>query len=129
MKLTRFHENAEHVSVFSDIEVALPQSRTDAGSTFRLSETIGAEAALLVELPADLDQTWHPAPNRQLVTVLRGRLRVEVAGGDAREWGPGEMFFADDTGGQGHLTRVVEGPVHLLFTCLPDDFDLATLTG
>lgn len=117
MKLTRFHENDEHVSVFSEIDVALPQSRTDAGATFHLSAVIGADAVLLVELHADLDQDWHPAPNGQLVTVLRGRLRVEVAGGDAREWGPGDIFFADDTGGQGHRTRVIDGPVHLQFVC------------
>lgn len=129
MKLTRFYQNEQHVSVFSDIEIALPDTRTDAGWTFSLSRVIGSTAALLVELPVGLDQDWHPAPNRQLVVVLAGRLQVEVAGGHQREWGAGEMFFADDTGGQGHLTRVIQGPAHLLFVCLPDDFDVATLTA
>lgn len=128
MKLTRFHQNDRHVSVFSEIDVALPQTRTDAGASCRLSEAIGAVNALLVELPAGLDQDWHPAPTRQLVVVLSGRLQVEVASGEQREWGPGGIFFADDTGGQGHLTRVPDGPARL-FVCLPENFDLATLTG
>lgn len=127
MKLTRFYQNAQQVSEFSDIEVALPDTRTDAGWTFSLSRVITPTAALLVELPVGLNQDWHPAPTRQLVMVLSGRLQVEVASGEKREWTAGGLFFADDTGGQGHLTRVLEGPVQLLFVCLPDDFDLATL--
>lgn len=130
MRITRFYENDEHVSVFSDIEVALPDTRTDAGWTFSLSQAFGADAIILVELPVGLNQDWHPAPNRQLVAVLAGRLQVEVAGGEIREWEAGEMFLADDTGGQGHLTRVLgDQPVHLLFVCLPNDFDLVNLTG
>lgn len=129
MKLTRFHTNEHRVSVFSEITLALPHSRSDAGWTFHLSEAIGAVNVLFVELPAGLDQDWHPAPNRQFVIVLSGRLEVEVASGERRRWGPGEVFLADDTSGQGHLTRVLDGPVHLMFVCLPDDFDLAHLTA
>ncbi|MCC6710600.1 MAG: hypothetical protein IT492_23815 [Gammaproteobacteria bacterium] len=128
MKLTRFHENEHHVSVFSEIEVALPHSRSDAGWTFHLSSAIGAANVLFVELPVGLDQDWHPAPTRQFVVVLSGRLQVEVAGGERREWGAGEVFLADDTAGQGHLTRVLDGPARLMFVCLPDDFALANLS-
>lgn len=127
MKVTRFHTNAEQVSVFSDIDLALPNSRSDAGWTFHLSETIGAVNVLFVELPVGLDQDWHPAPNRQFVIMLSGRLEVEVASGERRQWQAGDVFLADDTRGQGHLTRVLDGPVRLLFVCLPDDFDLARL--
>ncbi|MBK6659277.1 MAG: cupin domain-containing protein [Proteobacteria bacterium] len=129
MKLTRFHDNEHGVSVFSDIEVALPDTRSDAGWTFHLSRALGAVNVLFVELPVGLDQDWHPAPNRQFVIVLSGRLEVEVAGGARREWGAGEVFMADDTRGQGHLTRVLEGPVRLMFVCLPDDFELELLGG
>lgn len=129
MKLTRFHENEHRVSVFSDIEVALPHTRSDAGWTFHLSSAIGAAKVLFVELPEGLDQDWHPAPTRQFVVVLSGRLQVEVAGGERREWGPGEVFLADDTAGQGHLTRVLDGPARLMFVCLPDNFALADLSA
>ena len=80
--------------------------------------------AVLVELPDGLDQSWHNAPTRQLVFVLEGRIEVETSDGSKCSWGKGDLFFADDVAGKGHLTRVVHGLTKLLFLRLSDQFNL-----
>jgi quercetin dioxygenase-like cupin family protein len=82
------------------------------------------EDAVLVELPDGLDQSWHNAPTRQLVFVLEGRIEVETSDGSKCSWGKGDLFFADDVAGKGHLTRVVHGLTKLLFLRLSDQFNL-----
>lgn len=122
MKLIRFHENAEHVTRFQQRTVAFPQSHTNAGHTFQLSAAFTADA-IMAELPVGLDQDWHVAPARQFVIVLSGLLEVETNDGEIRRWSAGGMFMADDTRGQGHRTRVIEGPVRLMFLRVAPDFD------
>ena len=122
MKITRFHENAEHVTRFEERTIAFPQTHTNAGHTFHLSSAFAADA-IFAELPVGLDQDWHVAPNRQFVVVLSGELEVTINDGATRRWQAGEMFMADDTAGQGHRTRVLSGPVRLLFLRVAADFD------
>jgi quercetin dioxygenase-like cupin family protein len=62
------------------------------------------------------------------VIVLRGLLEVQTTDGEKRRWNAGEMFMADPHG-RGHQTRVIEGPVQLLFLRLPEDFRLQAWLG
>ena len=122
LRITRFH-TVDGQSQFQDIDVAYPDSKTDAfGHVLRLSRDVDGNAMLAV-LPGNLDQDWHNAPNRQFVIVLAGALEVEIGNGECRRFESGDLFFADDTDGQGHRTRAVGGPVRLLFVRLADDFD------
>lgn len=127
MKVTRFYATRDGGSRFEDVMVSFSQSRDDEfGNTLRLSQPIGALDAVVVELPDGLDQGWHNAPQRQAVFVLRGTVEVETTDGERRRWGAGDVFIADDVDGKGHLTRVPDGPAHLLFVRLADDANLAT---
>ena len=128
MKITRFHASSAQVSVFEEIEIAFPEAVTNAGDTFLRSRPF-EPSAIFADLPVGLNQDWHTAPDRQLVVVMSGRLEVEVGNGEKRQWGRGEMFMADDTTGQGHRTRVLEGPVRLLFLRVSAHFDVATWAG
>ncbi|MCA8973261.1 MAG: hypothetical protein KDC98_01000 [Planctomycetes bacterium] len=125
MYITRFSTNPAGQSEFERRDIALSERRQDEfGHEIRTSLPFAAEA-VVVELPAGLDQDWHGAPDRQLVVVLSGRLEVEVGDGSRRQWGPGEAFLADDLTGQGHRTRALDGAVRLVFLRLGADFDLA----
>lgn len=53
-------------------------------------------------------ETYHPAPARQFMFVLRGRGRVTVSDGSSREFGPGDVFLIEDTSGRGHATTFTE---------------------
>jgi quercetin dioxygenase-like cupin family protein len=50
---------------------------------------------------------WHPAPRRQFVIILSGRLEIGLGDGSRRIFGPGDARLVEDTTGQGHTTRVV----------------------
>jgi hypothetical protein len=50
---------------------------------------------------------WHTAPQRQYVITLSGRSEVEMAGGKKFVNNPGQVVFADDLTGKGHITRTL----------------------
>lgn len=134
MRITWFHgESGEHSgdggsgggSVFDELDITLGRERRDAqGHLLRSSNVFTSSLVQFTELPAGLDQTWHPAPRRQLVTILSGMLEVTVSDGSARRFGAGEVFLADDAGTSGHRTRVVDGPVLVQFAPMGDEVDL-----
>lgn len=126
MRLTRFHTTTEGGSVFVDLDVDLPHVRHDPqGHLIRASNHYPSPSVQFVELPEGLDQTWHPAPRRQIVVILSGALEVTTSDGASRRFAPGQCFLADDMGGKGHLTRAVDGPVQVLFAPMPPEVDLA----
>ena len=57
--------------------------------------------------PPGAVQEWHNALVPMLVITLRGRMEVEIAGGQTQEFGPGDVRLAEDTTGTGHRTRVL----------------------
>lgn len=50
---------------------------------------------------------WHPASRRQLVVTLSGESEIELEGGRKLRLGPGHILLAEDTTGQGHISRAV----------------------
>jgi quercetin dioxygenase-like cupin family protein len=50
---------------------------------------------------------WHPAPRRQFVIILSGRLEIGLGDGSKHVFGAGDARLVEDTTGRGHTTRVV----------------------
>ena len=123
MRVTRIYTGDDGQSHFEDIDVA-----TGSGGTQR-SPDFPATAVGLRESDGARDLDFHPAPRRQLVVVLAGRLEIEVGDGAKREFGPGEMFLADDTSGQGHILRDIGGPHRGVVVPLAPEFDLEAFRG
>lgn len=69
---------------------------------------------------------FHVAPRRQFVIHLAGRAEIEVGDGTKRQFGVGDLLIADDTTGQGHISREVEGPRRQIFVPLDASADLST---
>ncbi len=114
MKLTRIFTGDDGKSHFDDIEYDLSPS----GIGF-LSETIPAKGMVLRETPGDYDLDFHPAPRRQFIINLDAAVEITVGDGTKRVIGPGELFLAEDTTGQGHISRAVDGKVrHSVFVTL-----------
>ena len=59
------------------------------------------------EVNKDYDLDWHPAPNRQFVVTLSGESEIELEGGRKLRLGPGHILLAEDTTGQGHISRAI----------------------
>ena len=58
------------------------------------------------EQPAGNYLDWHPAPRRQFVIILSGRLEIGLGDGTKHVFGPGDARLVEDTTGQGHTTGV-----------------------
>lgn len=48
---------------------------------------------------------FHHAPRRQIVVSLSGEAEVEAGSGEKRRLLPGDVLLAEDTTGQGHISR------------------------
>ena len=121
MRVTTFSAGPDGESRFSEVEIDLPHERSDAfGHTIASSPTFTSPRAQFVVLPAGLDQDWHPAPRRQLVTILTGRVEVATPDGQQRGFGPGEVFLADDVDTRGHQTRTIGGGATIFVAPVPD---------
>jgi quercetin dioxygenase-like cupin family protein len=81
-----------------------------------VSEATPVGQMMFIEFPAGWTDAAHPSPARQWMFVLSGRGEVS-AGGDTQQWGPGDVFFLEDTEGPGHATTVHERAVLAVVRC------------
>ena len=121
MRLTRFSAGGDGESSFSEVEIDLPHERVDAaGRSIASSPTFTSTRTQFVVLPAGLEQDWHPAPRRQLVAILSGRVEVDTPDGERRSFGAGDVFLADDVTTRGHRTRTVGGGATIFVVPVPE---------
>ena len=123
MRITRVYTGDDGRSHFEDIEIAFPESM----GLGRRTPHLPAESVSLREADADSEMDFHNAPRRQFVITVAGRAEMETGDGSKRQLGAGDVLFADDLDGQGHITRTVELPRRSVVVPVPDDFDLDAL--
>jgi hypothetical protein len=115
MNIVRLYTGPDNRSHFEDVQIALK----DAGKTGFLSERIRASGLIFRETTGDYDYDFHTAPRRQYVVNLQGEVEIEVGDGTKRILRSGEILLAEDTTGQGHISRAVAGkPRKSLFITL-----------
>ena len=121
MKVTRIYSGQDGQSHFEDLDVPLKTYKVGAMS---------AEIPLTVGMFRDTTEgpevyDFHVAPRRQFVLHFTGRVQIECADGSSRQFGPGEILLADDTTGQGHVSREIEGPRSQMFIGIDPDLDFS----
>ena len=59
---------------------------------------------------------WHPAPRRQYIISLSGRVEIGLGDGTSVVYNPGDARLVEDTTGRGHTTRVIgnESCIHVV---------------
>lgn len=50
---------------------------------------------------------WHTAPQPQYIIYLEGEVEVEASDGEKKIFKPGDVLFATDLTGKGHITRTL----------------------
>ena len=105
MKITRIFTGEDEQSHFEEIDIPL----FDQGDIGRLSEIFSASGVIFQENPGDYNYQWHNAPRRQYIVMLEGSVEIEIGDGTRRVFHPGEILLAEDTTGQGHISRAVNG--------------------
>ena len=103
MRIHNLYTDANGQSHFRDIEVEWVE---ESGSG-KLSKRLPATGIIFREVQPDYDLDWHPAPNRQYVVTLSGESEIELEGGRKLRLGPGHILLAEDTTGQGHISRAI----------------------
>jgi hypothetical protein len=123
MKVTRIYTGDDGRSHFE--ELAIPMSESPAAGL--MSGVVPTDGIFFREPAGDgpsdfLD--FHVAPRRQFVIHMAGRVEIETGSGEKRQFGIGDILLADDTTGQGHISRGIEGPRRQIFVALAESVDL-----
>ncbi len=105
MKIMRLYSGSDGRSHFDAIDVEIDKLHLGEGIVFR-------------HVAANYINSWHTAPRRQYVINLSGQSEVEIGDGTKRKLGPGDIYLADDTTGQGHISRAV-GNQPRVFVTIP----------
>jgi hypothetical protein len=66
----------------------------------------------------------HRAPQRQFIFVASGAGEIEMDDGTRHSFGPGDVLFVEDTTGNGHVTRTLEGIRGFAHVPVPPQFDI-----
>jgi hypothetical protein len=66
----------------------------------------------------------HRAPQRQFIFVTCGTGEIELDDGSRHRFVPGDVLFAEDTTGAGHVTRTLEGTRGFAHVPVPPEFDI-----
>jgi len=115
MKVTRLYTGPDSKTKVEEYDVPLKSQ----GGGIELSETVRVESLQFRRTNQDYNLDWHPASRRQFVVTLGpGASEIELEGGRKLRLGPGHILLAEDTTGQGHITRAVgsEERISLIIT-------------
>jgi hypothetical protein len=120
MRITRIYTGTDGQSHFEDLDI--PLKPVDYGS---VSQEVPASGIIFRETPAVGVLDFHPAPRRQVTLTIIGEVELECGDGTKRRLKPGDILLADDTSGQGHISREINGPRRSIFIPVPADFDIS----
>jgi hypothetical protein len=122
VRVTRIYTGGDGQSHFEDLEIPLEE----AGDN-RLSELLPLQGVVFRSTRPGSTLDYHPAPRRQFVVTLSGRVEVGCGDGTARVFGPGEVMIADDLTGQGHTSKQLDDTERIsLFLVLAEEADIST---
>ena len=103
VKVTRIYTGTDGKTKMEEFEI--PLKPRDTGGD--ISASVAVTSLQVRRTPSDYFLDWHPAPRRQLVLTLSGESEIELDGGRKIRLGPGHILLAEDTTGQGHISRAV----------------------
>jgi quercetin dioxygenase-like cupin family protein len=105
MAIIRIYAGRDGQSHFEEIT---PQFEA-RGDQSEIAELIPGSGIVVRRFEAKRTNPWHHAPGRYAVFTLAGAVDIEIGDGTVRRLGSGDILIAEDTTGQGHVTREV-GP-------------------
>ena len=111
MRYTRIYNDhhggakfADEVFAFVAREFAPPAPPVD------VSDLVSAYGFMMIRLPKGWADAAHPAPARQFMVLVSGKVEV-VAGGERRTFVSGDVVLLEDTAAPGHGTTALEETV------------------
>ena len=90
-----------------------------------MSATFPCSSIFFRETPEGHVQHFHTAPRRQLIFLASGILELESSEGRRFILRPGDLIFAEDATGKGHITRSLRDMRGFVHVVVPADFDVS----
>jgi hypothetical protein len=112
IKITRIYTGPDGKTKLEEFDVPLKAQ----GRGTELAELVPATSVQFRRTNQDYFLDWHPAPRRQFVVTLAGESEIELEGGKTVRLGPASILLAEDTTGQGHISRAVPGKDRISLT-------------
>ena len=125
MKVTRIFTGDDGRSYVEDLEIPSANLGPPLGI---ISDSLVSHSTFFRFAGAEGEEDvydYHCAPQRQFVIHLKGAVEIETGDGTTRQFGVGDVLLADDTTGEGHISRGIDTPREQVFIVLSDDFDLS----
>lgn len=111
MKIVRLYTGSDQKSHFEEIEL-----KFGGDQTILTTDARPATSAAFRCVPPGTVMERHSAPRRQFLVTLSGSWEIEASNGVARVFKTGDVMLADDTTGEGHISRVVGDEPHIFMT-------------
>lgn len=118
MRLFRIYTTADGESAIEVREIPLE------GAARPMSRTFASGGVFFRETPQGHEQGLHNAPRRQLIFLTSGILELESSTGRRHVCRPGDLIFAEDTDGRGHVTRSLRDTRGFVHVAMSEDFDV-----
>jgi quercetin dioxygenase-like cupin family protein len=120
VRIVRIYTKASGHSAIEIREVPLKGTDRPASDTFH------GGAVFFRETPEGHVQELHNAPRRQLIFLTSGLLELQSSEGARFICRPGDVIFAEDMRGKGHITRSLRDTRGFVHIAMPDDFDVSS---
>ena len=111
MKIVRLYSGGDQKSHFEEIEL-----KFGGEQKILTTDARAATSAVFRSVAAGTVLERHPAPRRQYLVTLSGCWEIEASNGVVRTFKPGAVMLADDTTGEGHISRVIGNEPHVFMT-------------
>ena len=105
IKISRIYTGEDGQTHLDEYEV--PLNRQSPASATELSQLQSAQSIQFRRTSPEYFLDWHNAPRRQYVITLSGESEVEFGDGTKVRLYPGHILLAEDTEGQGHISRAI----------------------
>lgn len=120
MRLVRFYTKPNGDSAIEVREVPMSAGERPMSPTFQ------GGAMFCRETAEGHVQSYHNAPRRQLIFLTSGILELESSEGQRYICRPGDLIFAEDTTGKGHITRSLRDTRGFVHVAMPENFDVTS---
>jgi hypothetical protein len=119
MRMVRIYTKPDGHSAVELREVPMSSGERPTSPTFQ------AGAMFFRETAEGHVQSYHNAPRRQLIFLTSGILEIESSDGKRCVCRPGDLIFAEDTTGKGHITRSLRDVRGFVHVAMPAEFDVS----
>lgn len=120
MRLVRIYTKPNGDSAIEVREVPMSAGERPMSPTFQ------GGALFFRETAEGHVQSYHNAPRRQLIFLTSGILELESSEGQRSICRPGDLIFAEDTTGKGHITRSLRDTRGFVHVAMPENFDVTS---